>query len=314
MRIAVIVATRNRPQRAGGVIECARNLLSRRHEVEFIVAIDADDMASVDYFSTFAGFSPYFTFAGVTPHIQPRPIGVGDCWNRAAKAHPADFYLALTDDFWMSTPGWDAMMAHALVEGIDGNKSSSNLGIVAFHDPAQPTIAALFGMTSKWVRQNGFIFDPRFPFWWGDSALVETALFATGEGMPGTSSLRFASMPGNVNPRLRDMELWWALFAATRHERVETGRKIAREAGLPEIDDYAMGALIAQCEERDAAGRRNIPAVLASIERPAPPDAEYLAAKGAAEEYVRNSDEFPGYSGMLAAIPVAGATHGIPPK
>jgi hypothetical protein len=144
-------------------------------------------------------------------------------------------------------------------------------------------------MTAAWVEANGFIFDPRFPFWWGDSALVETAIFATGQGMPGTTSLRFASMPGNVNPRLRDMaEVWWPLFAATRHERVETGRKIARQVGLPEIDDYAMGALIAQCEDRDEEGLRNVPNVIASIANPVPPDAEYEAAKAAALDYLRS--------------------------
>lgn len=279
MKIAVIIATRGRPQKAGGVVECARDLLSGHHDVQFIVAHDADDRDSVDYFAS---------FRGITPYVQPRPIGVGDVWNRAARAHLADLYLALTDDFWMSTPGWDAMMAHALVNGIDGNMLSTRLGIIAFADPTQPAIAALFGMTARWVEANGFIFDARFPFWWGDSALVETAIFASGQGMPGTTSLRFASMPGNVNPRLRDMELWWALFAATRHERVETGRQIARQAGLPEIDDYTMGALIAQCEERDRAGLQNVPAVMASIQHPKPPDAEYEAAKAAAEDYLRS--------------------------
>lgn len=305
MKIAVIVATRGRPQKAGGVIECARDLLSGRHDVEFIVAHDDDDRASVDYFAA---------FKGVTPYAQPRPIGVGDCWNRAARAHPADIYLALTDDFWMSTPGWDAMMAHALVTGVEGNRLPAQLGIVAFFDPEQPTIAALFGMTAKWVELNGFIFDARFPFWWGDSALAETAIFASGRGMPGTTSLRFASMPGNVNPRLRDMELWWALFAATRHERVETGRQVARHAGLPEIDDYTMARLIMECEERDAQGLTNVPAVMASIAHPRAPDAEYLAAKAQAEEYLRSSTEGLGYNGWPVVIPTAGATHGIPPK
>ncbi len=287
MKIAVIAATRGRPQKAGGVIECARDLLSGRHDVEFIVAHDADDRKSVDYFAS---------FDGITPYVQPRPIGVGDCWNRAARAHPADLYVALTDDFWMATPGWDAMLAHALTRGVDGNMLSVQLGIMAFCDPEQPTIAALFGMTAKWVELNGFIFDARFPFWWGDSALVETAIFATGSGMPGSSSLRFASMPGNVNPRLRDMDVWWALFAKTRHERVETGRQIARHAGLPEIDDYAMGALISQCEDRDAAGLRNAPGVLASIANPRAPDAEYLAALAAARKYLSDNEGWsPGF-------------------
>lgn len=305
MRISVIVATRGRPQRAGGVIECARNLLSGQNEVQFVVALDADDARSVDYFSR---------FEGVTYFVQPRPIGVGDCWNRAAKAHPADIYLALTDDAWISTANWDGYLVSALGTGIAGHMSSVKLGIVLWFDPLQPNIASVFGMTDAWVQANGHIYDARFPFWFGDSALVEVAIFATGEGMPGTSSLSFASMPGNLNPRLRDMDLWWSLFAATRLERVETGRRIARQAGLPEVDDYTMGALIAQCEARDVNGRQEAPMVLASIRNPVPPDAEYLAAKAAAEEYLTKSPDFLGYTVAPAAIPGAGLTHGIPPR
>lgn len=312
MKISVIVATRGRPQRAGGVVECARNLLSGRHDVEFIVAHDADDQRSIDYFAS---------FEGITPYVQPRPIGVGDVWNRAARAHPADIYLALCDDAWMVTPGWEAFMVNALLQGIAGNLSSAQLGIVAFYDAAQPEIASIFGMTERWVETNGFIFDPRFPFWFGDSALVETTIFANGAGMPGTASLQFASMPGNVNPRLRDMvEVWWPLFVATRHERVATGRKLARKAGLREIDDYEMGALIAQCEERDTAGLRNVPGVLASIQHPKAPDAEYLAAKAAALIYLRSSAHVLHGNAIEAeavhypvAIPAAGPTDGIPP-
>lgn len=278
MKVAVIIATRGRPQRAGGVVECARSLLSGRHEVEFIVAVDEDDTRSVDYFAT---------FEGITRYAQPRPIGVGDCWNRAARAHHADFYLGLPDDVWIASPNWDAYMVNALTKGIDGHQSSRQLGIVSWYDALQPTIASVFGMTAAWVEANGFVFDPRFPFWWGDSALVETAIFATGEGMPGTSSLQFAMMPGVVNPRLRDMELWWTFFAATRHERVATARKIAKQAGLPAVDDYTMAALIQQCEAKDAGGIREAPHVLATIANPKPPSPEYLVAKAAAEEYLR---------------------------
>ncbi len=280
MKIAAIATTRGRHQRAGGVIECARNLLSGLHDVEFVMALDADDMLSIQYFAN---------FSGITTYIQPRPIGVGDVWNRAARAHKADFYLMLGDDVWIASPGWDAFMVNALTKVVDGHTLSAQLGIVSWYDAQQPTIASIFSMTAKWIELNGFVFDPRFPFWWGDSALVETAIFATGEGMPGTSSLQFASMPGNVNPRLRDMDLWWSFFGATRHERVETARKVRLHAGLPEIDDYTMAGLVAECEARDERGKREAPNVIATITNPRPPDAAYLTAKAAAEEYLRSA-------------------------
>ncbi len=121
MKIVVIVTTRGRHQRAAGVVECARNLLSGRHEVQFVVALDSDDILAIQHFTN---------FAGVTPYIQPRPIGVGDVWNRAARAHPADFYLALPDDAWIVTPGWDAMMVQGLTEGTEGNMLAARLGIL----------------------------------------------------------------------------------------------------------------------------------------------------------------------------------------
>ena len=266
-------------------MECARNLLSGRHEVEFVMALDEDDPQSVDYFAS---------FTGITRYVQPRPVGVGDCWNRAARAHAADFYLAIPDDAWIVSPGWDAFMVNALVHGIDGHMTAAQLGIVSWYDAQQPTIASVFGMSAAWIEANGFVYDPRFPFWFGDSALVETAIFATGQGMPGTSSLQFASMPGNVNPRLRDMDLWWALFAATRPERVATAQKIVRQSGLPVIDDYTMANLIMQCEERDARGVLEAPKVLSTIKHPTAPDAAYRAAKAAAEDYLRSAQHLVG--------------------
>lgn len=302
MKVNVIVITRGRAQRAGGVIECARNLLSGQHDVEFIVAMDGDDTRSIEWFAH---------FAGVTTFVRPRPIGPGDVWNRAARdAHPADFYLCLPDDAWICTPWWDALMVNGLTGGVDGDMASVRLGILAWHDAAQPTIASIFGMAAKWIDINGFVFDPRFPFWFGDSALVEVAVFATGLGMPGTSSLQFASLPGNVNPRLRDMDLWWAFFAATRHERVETGRRIARAAGLPVVDDYTMARLIMQREESDAAALAGAPAVLATITHPLPPSAEYHVAKAAAEEYLRSHDL---EASMPVVIPAQAQTMGYRP-
>jgi hypothetical protein len=279
MKISAIVGTRNRAQRAGGVIECARNLMSGRHNVEFVVALDADDKASIDYFAA---------FAGVTSYVQQRPIGVGDIWNRAARDHRADIYLALPDDAWICTPGWDAVMVQVLGEGLAG-ALPVELGIISWFDPVQPTIASIFGMTAEWVEMNGFIFDRRFPFWWGDSALVETALFATASGMPGTDALKFASMPGNVNPRLRDMDLWWDFFAATRPERIETAMTICRRTGLPRPSDAVLRDLVRQCEERDELGRRQSATVLASIEDPLPPSDEYRQAKAEALAYLQTA-------------------------
>jgi hypothetical protein len=272
VKISVIVATRGRPHRAAGVIECARSFLSTAHEVQFIVALDEDDQRSIDYFATYPGAVSY---------VQPRPIGVGDCWNRAARAYPADFYLALPDDAWICTSYWDAIMIQILMVGP--HPIPVKLGIVAWFDPLQPTIATIFGMTQKWVDANGFIFDPRYPFWFGDTALVETAIFATAEGMPGTDQLKFASQPGNLNPRLRDMELWWAFFAATRYERVAT----ARHLGLPEVDPEMTDLLIKECEERDAIGIAQAPDILSRIQHPTPPSKEYMIAKAQAEDYLR---------------------------
>lgn len=283
MKIAVIIATRGRPQRAAAVIECARNFMSGSIDVDFVLALDDDDEASINYFCSLPSYARMSK--EVVTFIRPRPNGVGDCWNRAARAHKADFYLALPDDAWIIAPHWDLVTANVLQQN---GGLPTQLGIVGWFDPAYPGITSIFSMAAKWIEMNGFIFDPRFPFWFGDTGLVETAIFATGQGMPQVDLLRFASKPGNFNPRMRDMELWWDLFAATRHERVETAREICRRVKLPVQSHSRLAAMIEQCEARDAEGRSRAPAVTASIERPAPPSEEYRQAKAAAEEYLRN--------------------------
>lgn len=282
MRIAVIIATRGRAQRAASVIECARNLMSGQSDVQFVAALDADDAASVAFFAA---------YPDVVSCVRPRPPGVGDCWNRAAREHDADIYVPLTDDAWFSEPFWDLKLIRLLKE----EPLCKALGVVGWMDIGQPTIVTLFGMTRAWIERNGgVLIDPRFPFWWGDTALVEIALFATGLGMPQSDQLKFVTRPGVYNPRLRDMDLWWDLFAATRHERVSTGIAMARAAGLPEPTN--LDALIAQCEAKDAQGRLNAPGVLASIANPVPPSPEYEAAKAAAEAYLRRVSVQPSHA------------------
>ena len=277
-KIAAIVATRGRPRRAAAVIECARNMTSGQHDVAFIAALDADDRASVDFFSA---------YEGVISCVQPRPKGVGDCWNIAASEHEADIYAPLTDDAWVVTPGWDALMVNAL----SSEPLCEALGLIGWTDLDNPHQVTLYGMASKWLAMNdGVIFDARFPFWFGDTAVNEVAIFATGQGLPQLDRLRFVSRPGNINPRLRDMDVWWSLFAATRHERIATGKCVRHQMGLAALSTEAIAELVRVCEQRDKGGRLEAPAIQASIKHPAPATEEYLAAKADALAYIeRNS-------------------------
>jgi len=279
MKIAVIIATRGRPERAAAVIQCARNFMSGQVAVDFVVALDADDQRSIDFFSKRIA-------EDVVAYVAPRPDGVGDVWNRAAAKFQADIYIAVPDDAWIIGPHWDLVSVNVLK---DEGGLPAQLGVVGWFDPANPGVTSIFSMSAKWVEMIGHIFDPRYPFWYGDTALVETAIFATGMGMPQVDLLKFASMPGKFNPRLRDMDLWWDFFAATRLERVETARKVAALSGMPTISPAMMAKLVKACEARDAQGRAQISDVMQTIENPASPSQEYWRAKAAAEEYLRRA-------------------------
>lgn len=272
MKLACIIATRGRPHQAIGVIEAIKLMSSGEHEVEFIVACDDDDPDTEYFLSRYGDPS-------IKIECGPRPAGVAACWNRCVGLTDADAIVTLPDDGLICTANWDDG-----VNRIFRNHSwvHPDLKIGALNDLANPGQATLFVIGRPWFERFG-LFDERYPFWFSDTAISEIYSFVTGQGMP-IFPINFAHRPGHWNPRMKDMGLWWRLYGLTRRERLEMAAKARRELDLPVPPN--LDSLIAMWEQRDREGLPASEEIVRQIQKPAPVDDRYLAAKAAAEAFL----------------------------
>lgn len=277
--IAVILATRGRPRQALGVIEAMRLMQSSQHKVRIILACDDDDPADT------AGFFSAYGDPDIVIACGPRPAGASACWNRCVPlATDADILMTMTDDALIHTPDWDAIIAH-----IFANHAwvAPEVAMAALQDSANPGQATLFVFRPGWFKHCG-LFDERFPFWFSDTAIAETYSFITGEMMP-LLPVNAALKPGVYNPRLREMKLWWTLYACTRLERLQTARRTRNALGLaepPNLDQF-----VSAWQKRDVNGLPDSEHIVREcIPNPKPPDAAYNRARVAALEML---DRYP---------------------
>lgn len=268
MKISVIVATRDKPEGAHTVLAAAKMLASGKHEIDYQVAIDDDDYESVVH---------QFPFY-VTTNIAPRPLGPGECWNRCVATARGDVMVQLCDDDLPTTLDWDDVIATNL------NGVAENIAVLAWHKTASPNQPTTIVAHREWIKRAGFM-DNRFPFWFADTAVAETYSFITGHGIPMPQSLVVTGQrPGDSNPRMRDMKLWWDLFAITRQERIETATKMREELGLP--IPFNFTETLRAWRNRDAQGLPMSEEIVRNLKNPKAPDAHYLKAKENAEKYL----------------------------
>jgi len=261
MKIAAILATRGRPAQAKTMLDVARTLASGKHDIEYIVSIDDDDAASIAY-----DFD-------ARVNIGPRPLGIGACWNRCVDLTEADIIVTLTDDGIVACHSWDQI----IVENMTAP------GVLAWNDTASPGQATNIIVTRQWIEEVGYFLDERFPFWFSDTACNELASFLTGNTIAIPQNLLMVHNGSSSNPRLRDMDLWWRLYSATRKERLETAARMRERMGLavpPNLDE-----IVRMWEQRDVAG---LPSSQRIVEQfpPRDPDDAYLRAKEAAIKYL----------------------------
>jgi glycosyltransferase involved in cell wall biosynthesis len=274
MNLSVIIATRGRPAQAATVIDALRLMSSGLHAVSYMVACDDDDPED-----TAGRFLTDLAAPDIGVYEWKRPAGVGECWNRVVPFATGDIVLTLTDDALIGTPYWDAVM----VDAFAAQKwAHPDLAMACLNDTANPGQATLFAFRPAWFRHCG-LFDERFPFWFADTGLAEVYSFLTGEMIP-MLPVTAVLKPGVFNPRLREMRLWWRLYACTRMDRLQTAARVRAELGLPEppnLDD-----LVAQWMARDLRGLPDSEAIAKAIPNPRPPDEAYERARAAALETI----------------------------
>ena len=268
MKFAIIIATRGHPERVATVIGSARMLASGQHDLEFLVACDDDDK-----------LTPFYQFHGaVNLSIAPQPLGPGQCWNRCLALTEAEVVIALPDDGIIATPHWDIICAQHFAT-VD-----PRLGVLAWTESNSPNQATVLMCHRKWIEQTGFL-DERFPFWFADTAIAETYSFVTGQPLAPHPGLQFVCRPGNSNPRMRDMALWWTLFGTTRNDRLATAEKIRQSLGWDPPPN--LGEIVSGWQERDRQGLPLSQEIVRNLKRRAPIDATYLRSRASAAKYLR---------------------------
>lgn len=267
MRIGCIMATRGNPRQAAAVIESARYMLSGKHDVRFAVALDDDDLTSVHFFKAYD--------SRIHLSIEPRPPGIPACWNRCVGPLDCDAYLALADDGFFATVGWDDIAA----KHIETAFPQKGLGAFAWTDTANPGQPTVLMATREWIELSGGFMDDRFPFWFADTAFGELWSFVSGRFISMVPNLIMLSRPGIYNPRARDMDFWWDFYVWGRKERLERAAEIRGQLGIS-LNQPVLDRIVALWGERDAIGRHNAKIVQADTR---PPSAEYRRAKAHAQ-------------------------------
>lgn len=275
MKIAVILATRGKPKRALGVIEAMRVMQSGENEVRVILACDDDDPADT------AGFFSAYGDPQITIACAPRPAGASACWNRCVRLTDAEVLMTMTDDALIVTPNWDAGIAHIFTHH---QWPHPEIAMSALQETANPGQGTLFVFRPSWFKHCG-LFDERFPAWFSDTAICETYSFLTGDMIP-FLPVHAALKPGEYNPRLREMKLWWTLYAVTRLERLETARRTRSALGLPEPPN--LEEIVSLWQQRDVRGLPDSEHIVAHcIPNPKAPDEAYNRARVAALDLIR---------------------------
>lgn len=220
MKITVSIPTR-RPHMLAGMIHSFYWLMSRRHEVQFVVGVDKDDSAAT------AGALQLHGQYRVNVMQFDRQPALGSYHNIMHDNFPADVYTTLCDDVVCATYEWDEAIAQA---------ATASPADVWFWDTPESRRAIYPIVTERFRQANhGRVFTNFFPYWWDDAWLNE--LYCLIHGSP-PSRLEGAGLSDIPHPttRMRDIQFWSAWYEAMRPARIGDAVHIVRQLGYPVED------------------------------------------------------------------------------
>lgn len=256
MKFKVVIVTHKKPLQALTVLGAMRALESGKHKVQYVLACDAEDHTS-------EVLMRHEDTWNVDVDLRCRPASVQDCWNRnMTDPSEADFFLNMTDDAFCAAPDWDEF----IVQGTAA-APRPDLSVMGWHDLASPNNFTLAIVTAGWLRATGEpLLDPRFDFWFSDTAIAETWSYVHGRVPPRPKYLLMAGKPGNPNPKLlkEGGDRLWDLYAKTRSDRIATAERVCKGLGLSSLPGRH---LISQWVARDAEGREDTRRLVARLTR-----------------------------------------------
>ena len=272
VRIAVCIASRGRPAALAGVVMAAQRLQSCTNHLAFSLALDDDDVKSIQMFETLAQSGE----VNVHADIAPRDSSIAAAQNRAVRlAMGAEIVTLLSDRAFVITPGWDVGVVDAAIR-----HANRLLWWSCPHDP--DTTMPIFPHTI--LDQVGWQPHPEiYPYWYIDThwAEIDRMVF-------GGPSLRIRPMYAGARAqttRGRDFAFWSRLFAGLRPKRVDEAKRLADALALPWNDPSPE--MLADFYARDRHLAQHADDFEARFGDKSPPDEAYLAAKARAEDMLK---------------------------
>jgi hypothetical protein len=205
MKLALTLATRNRPQLLKMTVDKTLANMAREDTILF-VAIDADDTATI------AEVMNWEAHPQLTLSIKEREDTVAEKWNRVLADEPADAYLVMTDYAPLATKGFDQIILDAVALFPDG------IGVVC-NDLANLSFPKGQVVTSKLAELMGYIYPPYFPYWFVDHWLDDIAKM-TGRMVYADFRVDVSARPGTME--MREPGYWATVYDAlvsVRHEQ-----------------------------------------------------------------------------------------------
>lgn len=273
LKISVLCASRNNAGNLRTVIGALDMLASGRHDIDYVVACDFDDVVTQREIGRING-----AFVDSTAHLPVVMVcnkqrnTLGSAWNDAVRQNDSDVYALITDRALCITPEWDLYIADAI--------KKDDTRVTWWTTSAGPVIPIV---PNKWIEAAGQLYTDYFPFWFDDTWLMELSALVHGLPIYAVQASCFIRKKNPVTKRMRDLRLWMDFFIAKRPERKEHARKIREKLGLPKPNMAPVEEYFRESDDMWAKEWQKWEAIAGDSSEP---DAGYLEAKGKAEEFL----------------------------
>lgn len=238
MKISVCIASRERPAAMIGVVMALHRMRSTKHEIDFVIGLDADDERTAKHLDAFEGeIAPLYSIDQAPPvrgMIENRMIvAARDAPGPQGPSQPLGVITLMSDRTFCITPAWDEWLARG-VETLPNR-------VTWWQCPEDPGCIIPI-IPTAYLDAAGWKWSPEiFPFWWDDTWHQEIDLMIHG---PKSKKARctYAGIRG-ATANGREFRFWLDVFIRTRDTRRDLARAIAGRLGVefidrPDVDSY----------------------------------------------------------------------------
>lgn len=246
-RIAILILTRGRPAGLVAAVQALHATATGALPIQYVLCCDDDDDQTIEESAALLEHLP------VLISRNPRPDALGTAWNLGARAaDPWDMALFTGDDTVPLTQHWDARMAEHFVAGRSA---------WAWTEANDPGNCTYWVTTRRWHDAVGQACPQLFPYWFNDTWVAETHLFAFADPIHIDPACIMGGRRGTTR-EMREVAFWFRIFAATRPQRIAEAARIARAFGREPPDPAPM---LAWCARWDEAQQASVPAYNAAF-------------------------------------------------